>query len=122
MRDSLLFFSTQAALGHLTTVLSFTDGPGNMNSMLAAIFQSLDYRTHIQPHLFASLPEVSGHSDSDQRTVANNKYSQHLQFLKTGELLKKLLLRMLILIVFGLMRKFTQIRTAILQQYVLIGP
>jgi hypothetical protein len=123
MKDKLLFWSTMDVLGHLTTSLSFTDAPGNINGMLAAIFRNLDYRAHIEPHFFGYLPEVSGRSEnSEQCKVANNKCSQQLLFLKTGELFKNLLLRMLMLIVFGLTRKFTHIRAVIYQQYVLIRP
>jgi hypothetical protein len=122
MKRRLLSFSILAVLGHLTTVLSFTDAPGNMNSMFAAIFRNLDYQAHIEPYLFGYLPEVSGHSNSDQRKASNNKYSQHLLLLKTGELFRRLLFRMLMLIVFGLMRKFAQFRAVIFQQYVLICP
>jgi hypothetical protein len=113
MKRTLLFWSTLAVLGHLTTVLSFSDARGNMNS-IAAIFRNLDYRPNVLksflPDLFAHLPDVSSHSDSfDQCKAFNNKPSQHLLFLKTGELFKKLLLWILMLIVFGLMRKFTHI-------------
>jgi hypothetical protein len=45
--------------------------------MLAAIFRNLDYRTQIiDPYIFGYLPEVSGHSGSDQCKAANNKCSQ----------------------------------------------